>query len=311
MTGPYVGGALDLGAIKQQAEARAQAQSQPAHAGAAGSGGGIAPFFEVTEQNFENDLVRRSAEVPVIALIGSPRSPASEQLKKDFEEMAAAGGLKFIVGYINADVVPQVAQVFGVQNLPTTVAIAAGQPVTNFEGGQPRENLEQWVAAIVDKLGPQLKGLPEQEEAGEGPAEEVADPRLSLAEEALNRGDFDSAIATYEEILAAEPDNVEIKQARDTTLLLKRLDPANRSEDPIAAADAAPEDVSKQLDAADAEVVAGAPDRAFERLIEAMKRTAGDDKEQLKTRLLELFGLFDSGDPRVLAARTKLASALY
>lgn len=306
MTGPYVGGALDLGAIKQQAEAKAKAQEQ----GSTGVPAGIQPFFEVTEQNFENDLVRRSAEVPVIALIGSPRSPASEQLKKDFEEMAAAGGLKFIVGYINADVVPQVAQVFGVQNLPTTVAIAAGQPVTNFEGGQPRENLEQWIAAIVDKLGPQLKGLPTQDETGEN-TEEAADPRLGLAEEALNRGDFDSAIATYEEILAAEPDNVEIKQARDTTLLLKRLDPANRSEDPIAAAEAAPEDVTKQLDAADAEVVAGAPDRAFERLIEAMKRTAGDEKEQLKTRLLELFGLFDSGDPRVLAARTKLASALY
>ena len=307
MTGPYVGGALDLGAIKQQAEARAKAQEQ----GSTGVPAGIQPFFEVTEQNFENDLVRRSAEVPVIALIGSPRSPASEQLKKDFEEMAAAGGLKFIVGYINADVAPQVAQVFGVQNLPTTVAIAAGQPVTNFEGSQPRENLEQWVAAIVDKLGPQLKGLPEQGEAGQDSEEEAPDPRLSLAEEALNRGDFDSAIVTYEEILAAEPDNAEIKQARDTTLLLKRLDPANRSEDPIAAAEAAPEDVTKQLDAADAEVVAGAPDRAFERLIEAMKRTAGDDKEQLKTRLLELFGLFDSGDPRVLAARTKLASALY
>ncbi len=34
-------------------------------------------------------------------------------------------------------------------------------------------------------------------------------------------------------------------------------DPANRSEDPVAAADAEPQDVPKQLDAADAEVVAG------------------------------------------------------
>lgn len=109
MTGPYVGGALDLGAIKQQAEAKAKAQEQ----GTTGASAGVQPFFEVTEQNFENDLVRRSAEVPVIALIGSPRSPASEQLKKDFEEMATAGGLKFIVGYINADVVPQVAQEIG------------------------------------------------------------------------------------------------------------------------------------------------------------------------------------------------------
>ncbi|WP_306508279.1 tetratricopeptide repeat protein [Corynebacterium sp.] len=305
MTGPYVGGALDLGAIKQQAEAKAKAQEQ----GNAGAPAGIQPFFDVTEENFENDLVRRSAEVPVIALIGSPRSPASEQLKKDFEEMAAAGGLKFIVGYVNADVVPQVAQVFGVQNLPTTVAIAAGQPVTNFEGSQPRENLEQWVAAIVEKLGPQLRGLSEAQP--EQPQEDEADPRLLVAEDALNAGDFDAAIAAYDEVLAAEPDNAEIKQARATTVVLKRLKASSGEGDPIAAAEADPQDVDKQLAAADAHIVAGTPDRSFTQLIDAMKVTAGEDKARLKDRLLELFALYDSGDPRVLAARTQLASALY
>lgn len=296
MTGPYVGGALDLGALKQKAEAPNDAPA------------GIAAFFEVTEENFEADLIRRSAEVPVIALIGSPRSPASEQLKADLKSLAEAGNLSFIVGYINADVVPQVAQVFGIQNLPTTVAIAAGQPVTNFEGAQPKDALEQWTSTLVEKLGPQLRGL----SGGEAQEEsEVPDPRLHVAEEALNRGDFDAAIAQYDEILASEPDNLEIKQARNTTVLLKRLDPANRSEDLVAAADAEPQDVAKQLDAADAEVVVGTPEKAFDRLIEGMKRTAGDEKQALKDRLLELFGLFESSDPRVLKARTQLASALY
>ncbi|MDK7883741.1 tetratricopeptide repeat protein [Corynebacterium striatum] len=295
MTGPYVGGALDLGALKK-AEAPNDAPA------------GIAAFFEVTEENFEAELIRRSAEVPVIALIGSPRSPASEQLKADLKSLAEAGNLSFIVGYINADVVPQVAQVFGVQNLPTTVAIAAGQPVTNFEGAQPKDALEQWTGTLVEKLGPQLRGL----SGGEAQEEsEAPDSRLHVAEEAMNRGDFDAAIAQYDEILASEPDNVEIKQARNTTVLLKRLDPANRSEDPVAAADAEPQDVAKQLDAADAEVVAGTPEKAFDRLIEGMKRTAGDEKQTLKDRLLELFGLFESSDPRVLKARTQLASALY
>lgn len=296
MTGPYVGGALDLGALKKKAEAPNDAPA------------GIAAFFEVTEENFEAELIRRSAEVPVIALIGSPRSPASEQLKADLKSLAEAGNLSFIVGYINADVVPQVAQVFGVQNLPTTVAIAAGQPVTNFEGAQPKDALEQWTGTLVEKLGPQLRGL----SGGEAQEEsEAPDSRLHVAGEALNRGDFDAAIAQYDEILASEPDNVEIKQARNTTVLLKRLDPANRSEDPVAAADAEPQDVAKQLDAADAEVVAGTPEKAFDRLIEGMKRTAGDEKQTLKDRLLELFGLFESSDPRVLKARTQLASALY
>ncbi len=296
MTGPYVGGALDLGALKKKAEAPNDAPA------------GIAAFFEVTEENFEAELIRRSAEVPVIALIGSPRSPASEQLKADLKSLAEAGNLSFIVGYINADVVPQVAQVFGVQNLPTTVAIAAGQPVTNFEGAQPKDALEQWTGTLVEKLGPQLRGL----SGGEAQEEsEAPDSRLHVAEEAMNRGDFDAAIAQYDEILASEPDNVEIKQARNTTVLLKRLDPANRSEDPVAAADAEPQDVAKQLDAADAEVVAGTPEKAFDRLIEGMKRTAGDEKQTLKDRLLELFGLFESSDPRVLKARPQLASALY
>src|SRR5690625_3185187 len=135
MTNPqsgFVGGALDLSQVKAQAEAREAAKNQ---AQSQGQGGGIAPFFEVTDANFENDVVRRSTQVPVIAIIGTQRSPASEQLRADFQELAQAGGLKFLVGYIDADTFPQIAQVFGVQQLPTVVAIGAGQPLTNFEGG--------------------------------------------------------------------------------------------------------------------------------------------------------------------------------
>lgn len=328
---PYVAGALDLGEVKARAEARAQAE-QAAHAGGsagvaggnAGSAGGLAPFFEVTDENFESHLVRRSAEVPVIAMIGTSRSDMSEQLKSTLKELAEEGNFSFIVGYVDADARPQIAQAFGVKNLPTTIAIGGGQPITNFEGGQPREALEPWIEALVSNVGPQLNGPgPELQaakaawESGERPGadsepqEELADPRLAVAEEALNNGDFDAAIAAYDEILAAEPGNKEIKQARDTTMLLKRLNPAERTEDPITAADSNLDDVQAQLDAADAEIVAGAPEKAFDRLIEAMKRTAGDDKNTLRDRLLELFGLFEAGDPRVLSARTKLASALY
>ncbi len=80
---------------------------------------------------------------------------------------------------------------------------------------------------------------------------------------------------------------------------------------PIAAAEGDKGDVDKQMRAADAEVVAGAPEKAFDRLIKTMKTTAGDEKSRLRERLLELFGLFEGNDPRVMEARTKLASALY
>lgn len=301
----YVGGALDLSQVKARAEARQKAQESPQT-----TAGGIQPFFTVTEANFDQDVVRRSTEVPVIVLIGTARSTQSEQLKTDLQGLAAQGNRSFLVAYVDADTTPQVAQAFGVKNLPTVVALGAGQPLTNFEGAQPLDALKQWVDALVQNVGPQLKGL--QSDAGEPQTqEEEEDPRLQEAEGFLNAGDFDGALKVYNSILEAEPENVQIKQARDTTVLLKRLDPANQTEDPIAAAEGDKEDVDKQMRAADAEVVAGAPEKAFDRLIETMKATAGDEKARVRERLLELFGLFEGNDPRVMEARTKLASALY
>ena len=40
-------------------------------------------------------------------------------------------------------------------------------------------------------------------------------------------------------------------------------------------------------------------------------RTAGDDRARVRTRLLELFELFDPADPDLIKARRDLASALY
>ncbi|WP_408911889.1 co-chaperone YbbN [Corynebacterium kefirresidentii] len=301
----YVGGALDLSQVKARAEARQKAQESPQT-----TAGGIQPFFTVTEANFDQDVVRRSTEVPVIVLIGTARSTQSEQLKTDLQGLAAQGNRSFLVAYVDADTTPQVAQAFGVKNLPTVVALGAGRPLTNLEGAQPLDALKQWVDALVQNVGPQLKGL--QSDAGEPQIqEEEEDPRLQEAEGFLNAGDFDGALKVYNSILEAEPENVQIKQARDTTVLLKRLDPANQTEDPIAAAEGDKGDVDKQMRAADAEVVAGAPEKAFDRLIETMKATAGDEKARVRERLLELFGLFEGNDPRVVEARTKLASALY
>lgn len=296
----YVSGAVDLGEIKARAEAREQTGREP------GDAAGPAPFLTVTPQNFEAEVVRRSLEVPVVVLVGTPRSPESEQLRADLRQLAEGAGLSYIVGYVDADTTPEVAQAFGIQVLPTVIALGGGRPVTQFEGGQPLDALRTWLDALVTQVGPQLSGLPEA-----APEEEPEDPRLSQALTALNAGDFDAAIAVYDEILADTPGNQDIVQARDTAKLLKRLDPASRTEDPVAAADAAPGDVDKQFTAADAEVVAGAPERAFDRLIALMTTLAGDEKTRVRDRLVELFALFDAADPRVAAARTKMASALF
>ena len=284
-------GAVDLNKLVEQKEAQQQLKE-----------GGFEPFITVTEKDIEARAFQRSVQVPVVLMIGTSRSEDSESLKATLQQLAA-GQRKFLVAYVDADATPQVAQMFGLRALPTVVALAAGQPVTNFEGNQPADQLKQWVDALVNNVGPQLQGLDDEPETD---APEPEDPRLAQATAALNRSDFEGATALYNAILADEPDNQPVKQAKATVAVLQRLDPQRRTTDPIAEAEQDPQDVDKQLVAADAEVVAGAPEKAFERLLRYVKA-----EPKAKERLLELFTLFEPGDPRVINARTARASALF
>ncbi|MDY5139286.1 tetratricopeptide repeat protein, partial [Actinotignum timonense] len=63
--------------------------------------------------------------------------------------------------------------------------------------------------------------------------------------------------------------------------------------------------------AADIEVAAGRPDLGFTRLINAIKVTSGDVREELRTHLLELFTAVGADTEVVRSARRDLASALF
>lgn len=281
MAQDFTGGAIDLGALTQQRESQREA------------GAGFQPFVTVDETTIEAQAFQRSLEVPVVLLIGTARSADSESLKAAFERLAA-GQRAFMVAYVDADATPQVAQMLGVRVLPTVVALAAGRPVTDFEGNQPDDQLEQWVGALVSQLGPQLQGLRDDDASPDPqPAE---DPRLDRATAALNAGDFDAATAVYDEILAEDPANAEIKQAKATVAVLKRVE-----------AQAEPADeVERQLQLADRQFVAGDPEAAFDGLLALVK-----SEPRAKERLFELLALLEPADPRVIAARTRLASSLF
>lgn len=282
MSAPFTGGAVDLAALAQRREL-AEAD--------------FVPFIEVSERDIEAQAFERSTQVPVVLMVGSARSPESEELKQELRLLSDAQR-NFLVAYLEADSHPQLAQMLGVRALPTVVALAAGRPVTNFEGNPGAEQLRQWVEALVAQLGPQLSGLSDGEPA--------PDPRFAAAEAALQAGDFAAAERVYDEILAEDPSNAAAKQAKATVTVVKRLDPQNLTSDPVADAAADPADVAKQLIAADAEVVAGNPEAAFDRLLALVKASP-----QAKSRLLELFSLYDATDPRIIRARSTLASTLF
>jgi putative thioredoxin len=92
--------------------------------------------------------------------------------------------------------------------------------------------------------------------------------------------------------------------------LLQRL----HGVDPVAARAAAadgPRDVTVQLVVADLDVAGGKVEDGFGRLVDLVRVTASDEREPVRLRMIELFRVVGDSDPRVMAARRSLASALY
>jgi putative thioredoxin len=288
-------GAVDLSALKAQADARAGAPA------AGGPAGGPVAVVAVTEANFTTAVVEESDRRLVVVELRSRRSQASAALSPVLEKLAADDGGRWCLATVDIDVAPTVGQVFGASTVPTTIAVAAGRPVTAFAGPQPEDVVRGWLDDVLAQLPPTF-GAP----AEEGPE---VDPRVEAAELLAEQEDYDGARAAYRAILNSEPDNTEARDA------IRRLDFVARATtaDPAAVqrSDADPADVDAALEAADRQLLTGDTAAAFARLITAIARSAGPQRDTARARLLQLFELFDPADETVLAARRRLAAALY
>ena len=287
-------GAVDLSAFKQ---------SPPASGDASREGSTASAGVEVTEANFEDEVLLRSNQVPVVVLLWSPRSDVCLQLADVLSGLAAADNGKWSLVSVNVDVAPRVAQIFGVEAVPTVVALAAGQPLSSFQGTQPPDQLRRWVDSLLSATAGKLSGATDSDEP------EEVDPALALARQQLEDGDFAAAADSYQAILDANPNDAEAKGAVRQIAFLTRAT-AHRP-DAVAVADAAPDDIEAAFAAADVQILSQDVRGALDRLVALVRRTSGDERTSVRTRLIELFELFDPADADVIAGRRNLANALY
>ncbi|MDT8915740.1 tetratricopeptide repeat protein [Amycolatopsis sp. PS_44_ISF1] len=304
-------GAVDLSALKARAESsRNQPPAPPA--GAPPANGGAPPsgaVVDVTEATFQAEVVERSLNQLVVVDLWAEWCGPCKQLSPVLERLAAESGGAWVLAKVDVDANPRIAQLFGAQSIPTIVAIGGGQPVDAFSGALPEPEIRKWLDGLLDALRDQLPGIRAAEQAGGGPVEEPEDPRFTEAEDAFEQGDFAAAQAAYERILDAEPANELARNALAQVKFTARTEAADP--DARAKADADPSDLDAQLAAADLDVAEQHVDAAFTRLIDTVRRTAGEDRNRVREHLIALFELFDPADDRVMKARRNLASALF
>ena len=317
-------GVVDLAALKAAGEAKAKAEQARAQRQSAGPGGAPAApesplVIEVTEAGFESDVLQRSNEAPVVISFWAEQAEQSKQLNATLERLAARYRGRFVLALADVYANQMLFQQFGVQGVPAVFAVLAGQAMPLFQGAAPEDQITEVLDQLI-MVAEQRFGIvgPEVEPGAAAAPAEAAPPRpatpqelaLSAAHQALDAGDLGGAVQAYKNVLADEPGNVEAKLGLAQAELLRRVEGADAAAVRAAAADA-PADVAAQLAAADLDLVGGHVEDAFGRLVETVRRTAGEDRDTVRLRLLELFEVVGPDDPRVVAARTALARVLF
>jgi putative thioredoxin len=272
--------------------------------------------LEGTDANFTG-FIELSNTVPVIVDLKADWAEASKELTGLLVKLVTEYAGRLVLVGVEAQENPQLAQAFQAQSVPTVAALVGGRPLSLFQGTYPEEELravleqvlqlaaQNGVTGTVSVAGADASAA----DAGE-PVEEPLPPHHAEAYEAIEKGDYALAIAEYQTAIAQNPrDSLAVAGLAQVQLLARLQD---KSLDEIrAAAAASPDDLEAQLLVADLDLSGGHIDDAFGRLLDLFPKQDPDGKNTVRTRLLELFEVVGTDDPRVAGARRKLAGLLY
>jgi putative thioredoxin len=312
-------GAVDLSGLTRPAPTgppSAGGAAGGAPAGGAGTAAGSAAYaLDVSEQNFQS-LLDASVTAPVVLVFYSPtRSPESVGMAQDAATAAGEYDGRFLAGLIDIDASPTIAQAMQIPQVPLLLVILDGRPAAQPIPGVMSldelralfNQLAQGLTAqgITGRHQPLSATVPDAEDA-----EEQVDPRYAPAQQALEAGDIDGAVAEYQRLVDANPADLEAAAGLAMARVLQRTQGVDAAA-ARAAADGAPDDVDAQILVADLDLLDGHVDEAFARLVELVRRTAGDERNRSREHLIGLFAAVGNDDPRVLRGRQSLASALF
>lgn len=279
----------------------------------------IETIIDVTDDDFYQQVIQRSHEVPVVVDFWASWCGPCRTLGPILEEAVSGRDGEVVLAKVDVDANQQVAAHYQVRGIPAVKGFRDGDEVAAFTGAQPAAKVEAFLDRVVPSeadravsLGRRLHG-----QGDIGGARDAFEEALDLDE--THR---EAALALADLNVENDPDRAmelvrPLRPDPEAEKIVTRAELARTSDDLDTLrqqADQDPTDMQARVELGRALAAAGMHRDAVEELlavVESNHDTTDEAREAAREQLVALFPLIGQESPVVTRARKRLAAALY